>query len=223
VTAAPLLVCVPGLGLEEDAWAPTIVALGNQEAVVQALPGYGRRPTRDDDLAPGALGARVAAGLAAVDGPAVLLGHSASCQVVVHAAALVPHRVVGVVLVGPTTDQRAASWPRLVARWLRTAAWEPPWQVPLLARSYRRTGLGWMSRAMDAARRDDLQVPLATLDCPVLVVRGRHDRICPDDWARALVAVAPPGSRAVTLTLGAHMVPLTRGELLADAVQEFLP
>jgi len=71
---------------------------------------------------------------------------------------------------------------------------------------------------MDAARRDDLRASLAKVGCPVFVARGRHDRICPDDWAHELVAVAPAGSRTVTLKKGAHMVPLTHGTMLAAAL-----
>jgi pimeloyl-ACP methyl ester carboxylesterase len=52
---------------------------------------------------------------------AVLLGHSASCQIVVQAAVRDPHRVTALVLVGPTTDPRARSWLGLAGRWLRTA------------------------------------------------------------------------------------------------------
>ena len=226
MSAVPRLFCVPGLGLRDDAWRPTLDALGRQlgdpETHFHHLPGFGLRATPEDDLTPSALGARLASTLQGLAGPTVLLGHSASCQVVVHAAALVPDRVAAVVLVGPTTDPRAASWPRLVARWFRNVVWEPPWQVPLLARCYRVTGLGWMRRAMGAARRDDIRVNLAAVGCPVLVVRGPHDHISPADWARDLATIAPPGSRAVTLTYGAHMVPLTQGDLLAAAVTEFL-
>jgi pimeloyl-ACP methyl ester carboxylesterase len=147
------------------------------------------------------------------------MGHSGSCQIVAHAAGLVPDQVSALVLVGPTTDPRAASWPRIGYRWLHTAIRERPGQLPLLARTYTRTGLLWMLRAMDAARREDLRSSLRELGCPVFVARGRYDRICPEDWAHALVAVAPAGSRMVSLDEGAHMVPLTHGEMLAAAVR----
>jgi pimeloyl-ACP methyl ester carboxylesterase len=147
------------------------------------------------------------------------MGHSASCQIVARAAVLVPDRVSALVLVGPTTDPRAASWPRICYRWLRTAIRERPGQLPLLARTYTHTGLLWMLRAMDVARREDLRVDLRGLGCPVYVARGRYDRICPEDWAHEVVAAAPAGSRVVSLDEGAHMVPLTHGEMLAAAVK----
>jgi pimeloyl-ACP methyl ester carboxylesterase len=219
----PTLVCVPGLGLEAVEWRTTTRALERRgedgAARVHPLPGYGERPRRGEDLRPATLGARVAAGL---PGGTVLVGHSASCQVLARAAALAPQRVTGLVLVGPTTDPRAGTWPRLAGRWLRTAAWERPAQVPLLVRSYTRVGLGGMLRAMEVARREDIREDLSAVRCPVLVVRGRHDRICPEAWADDLAAVAPPGSRAVTLPRGAHMVPVTHGELLAGVLAAWL-
>jgi pimeloyl-ACP methyl ester carboxylesterase len=220
--ARPRLLCVPGLGLDEAAWTPTLASLPGRGGVVVRLPGYGARPSRSDDLRPAALAASlVAEHLPAGSAPTVLLGHSASCQVVVRAAALAPDRVAALVLVGPTTDPRACSWPGLVQRWLRTAVWERPGQVPVLARAYTRTGLLWMGRAMEAARRDDVRDGLAAVRCPVLVVRGRHDRICPKDWAEELAALSPAASRAVTLDRGAHMVPLTQGVRLAATIDGF--
>jgi pimeloyl-ACP methyl ester carboxylesterase len=56
---------------------------------------------------------------------------------------------------------------------------------------------------------------LRDVQVPALVVRGRHDRICPADWARSL---AP----AETLGAGAHMVPLTHGDQLAPLVQRLV-
>jgi pimeloyl-ACP methyl ester carboxylesterase len=213
---------VPGLGLDDAAWAPTVRALGpdaDDRTLVPSLPGYGRRPLPGEDLAPTVLGERLAAALTE---PSVLMGHSASCQVVARAAAVAPERVRALVLVGPTTDPSATSWPRLVERWLRTAAWERPGQVPVLTRTYRRTGLLWMRRTMDAARREDVRRDVRSVRCPVLVVRGPHDRICPERWARELVDAAPEGSRAATLGRGGHMVPLTHGGLLAAEVRRFL-
>jgi pimeloyl-ACP methyl ester carboxylesterase len=208
----PELMLLPGLGLGREAWEPTISAAATKAAFsavrVLPLPGYGLPADPGADLAPRALAEVVAARLRE-HGPAVLAGHSASCQVAAHAAALVPELVVGLAMVGPTTDPRAGSWPRLAARWLATAAHERPGQVPSLVRQYHRTTLATMARAMEAARRDPVQATLRAVRCPVVVVRGLHDRICPADWADSL---AP----TVTLPAGGHMVPLTHGRLVAE-------
>jgi pimeloyl-ACP methyl ester carboxylesterase len=214
----PHLVAVPGLGLSAAVPHRTFDHLPHPATVVE-LPAFGRPAPRGTDLSPEALAAELVRNLPA--GRVVLLGHSASCQIVVAAAARAPERVAALVLVGPTTDPRAAGWPGLVARWLRTAAHERPGQVPRLLHDYTRTGLAAMRRGMAAARRDHIGRTLAAVSCPVLVVRGARDRIAPADWTEALAAVAPHG-RARTLPAGAHMVPMTHPAALAAAVAEFL-
>ena len=215
------LVLVPGLGLAEPVYADFAAALGAVDVRLVALPGCGLRAPRGTRLTPDALAAAVQAeagrlGLRRY----ALLGHSSSCQVVAEVAAADAGRVTAVVLVGPTTDRRAATWPRLAGRWLATAVHEEPGQAPLLARVYARTGLVSMARAMDASRRHDLRPALARTSAPVLVVRGRHDRIAPQDWSDA-VAAAGRGRR-VGLPMGAHMVPVTHPRPLAALVGPWL-
>ena len=206
---------VPGLGLGEAACAPTLTRLRHGSRVV-CLQGYGRPADRDGDLAPATLAVTL---MRAVDEPTpvVLVGHSASCQIVAEAAARCPARVAAIVLIGPTTDPRSASWAGLTQRWLRTACRERPWQVPLLVRQYVRTGPRSMLGAMDAARRHSILGALARCRVPVLVLRGRHDRIAPEDWCRRL-----GGDDAVTLAAGGHMIPLTHGPDVARAVTAWL-
>ena len=231
----PALVCVPGLGLDAAAWRPTLDALGSLEprdpvaSGVVLLPGYGERVPRGTGRSPAALGRALVDQLdrlVAPGTPVVLAGHSASCQVVAEAAARAQDRVRGLVLVGPTTDPRGRSRRALAARWLATARRERPGQVPTLVRRYTRTGLVSMARGMGAARRHDLLSTLADVRCPVLVVRGERDRICPADWARQVAATGPgaehPASAAVTLGSGAHMVPLTHGPLVARELRRYL-
>jgi pimeloyl-ACP methyl ester carboxylesterase len=155
------IVAVPGLGLSAAVPRCTLDSLAVPSAVVE-LPGFGLPAPRGTELGPDDL-ARLL--LTRLDesgvARAVLLGHSASCQIVVQAAVRDPHRVTALVLVGPTTDPRARSWLGLAGRWLRTAAWERPGQAPRLVRDYRRTGLIAMGRGMNAARRDRIDRGLA--------------------------------------------------------------
>jgi pimeloyl-ACP methyl ester carboxylesterase len=215
------LVAVPGLGLSAAVPRHTLDRLPHPSTVVE-LPAYGRPAPRGTVLDPDHLAVVLLARLDALGVPAaVLLGHSASCQIVAAAAARDPGRVAGLVLVGPTTDPRAGGWPALAARWLRTAGHERPGQVPQLIRAYARTGLGSMARGMDAARRHRIERPLAAVACPVLVVRGRHDRIAPASWTAAVAAAAPAG-RSLTLAAGGHMVPITHPRATAAVVGPFL-
>lgn len=214
------LTVVPGLGLDARSWGPTLGALGVDDAAVRTLPGYGRPVRPVDPVSVAALGDRLLGELPST--PVVLCGHSSSCQVVLQAARTDPGRFAGLVLVGPTTDPRARTWPRLAARWLRTAVHEDPRQVPALASQYRRTTLRSMRRVMDQARRDDALATIAAVTAPVLLVRGRRDRICPASWLELLAADAGGPARAVTLPSGAHMVPTTDPDPLAGLLTEFV-
>jgi pimeloyl-ACP methyl ester carboxylesterase len=214
------VVAVPGLGLSVAVALRALDRLPGISRTVVLLPAFGHRAPRMKDVAPESLADLLLADLP-THIPVVLIGHSASCQIVAEVALRKPERVAGLVLVGPTTDPRAATWPGLVRRWLRTAAHERPGQIPLLVRAYARTGLVSMARGMDAARRHRLDRTLAGVTCPVLVVRGRADAICPADWAAALAAAAPQGS-VETLPAGAHMVPVTHPEALAARIAAFV-
>ena len=225
---SPRLLLVPGLGLDARAWQPTSQALavrgiGPQRVEVARLPGYGLPASSGADLGPAAAASRLLERHLGPE-PVVLAGHSAGCQVVARAGALAPRRVAALVLVGPTTDPRAAGWPRLAARWARTAAREPLRQVPGLLRQWAGTGARPMARAMASARRDRLDRTLAEVGQPVLLLRGPHDAIAPADWLAALARSAPPGARRTTVTLdrGAHMVPSVQGDLVAEQVASFL-
>lgn len=212
----PHLLLVPGLGLTAAAWEPTVrelVRRGVDPARVTVMPmrGYGQPLEPDDSTQPRDAARRLLGAAVPPDRECVLIGHSCSCQIVAHAAALAPERVVGLVLVGPTQDPRAEAWPRLAGRWLANAAHETPRQVPSLVRQYRTTTVRSIFRTMDTARHDRIDETLTGVRCPVLVVRGVHDRIAPEDWCRTL-------GPSVTLPSGAHMVPITDGELLAAEV-----
>jgi pimeloyl-ACP methyl ester carboxylesterase len=218
-----VVVALPGLGLGPESWRPTLERLRpGVDASVRTFAGFGEPARRGVDLDPRALARAVCEDLPEVGRPIVLLAHSASSQVAAHVAVLAPERIAALVLVGPTTDPRAASWPGLVRRWLATALRETPSQVPQLLRQWGRTGLMSMARALDAARRDDVLSTLEPVSVPVLVVRGPHDRVCPADWSEAVAQRGGAGSRAVTLSQGAHMVPCTHGELVAALVNELL-
>lgn len=222
------LVLVPGLGLDERAWRPTVEALSTRgldadRVRVAHLPGYGLPAVAGPDLGPEATARRLLESALGPE-PVVLAGHSAGCQVVAHTAALAPDRVAALVLVGPTTDPRAAGWPRLAARWARTALHEPKRQVPALVRQWSGTGLRPMARAMTAARRDRIDRTLRDVDQPVLLLRGPRDAIAPADWLDVLARDGRPDARrtAVTLERGAHMVPFVHGDLVAEKVADFL-
>lgn len=213
----PVVVLVPGLALDERDWSGVRPLLGRPSAVVR-LPALGTRPPRSADLRVEALAGQLLQALnrVAPEHRAVLVGHSASCPVVVEAARR-DRRVAGLVLVGPITDSRSRGWPHVLGRWTRTAVHERVWEVPMLLPQYTRMGLlRSVLGGMDQMRWFRTEVALADVEVPVTVVRGEHDRIAPADWAAALTR--GPVRRVVTLAGGAHMVPLTHPAEVADAI-----
>jgi pimeloyl-ACP methyl ester carboxylesterase len=220
VGRAPI-VAIPGLGLSAKFCNRTLDRLSGPSAVV-LLPGFGLPAGRDAPRSPRELAQLLFAHLDDLGYARVILsGHSASCQIIVQAAAQAPGRVEALILVGPTTDPRARDWPSLLARWLRTAVWERPGQVPLLLRDYWRTGIGAMARGIDAARKDRIDHVLTAIEAPVLIVRGPHDHISPRRWADNLAAASQHG-QAETLSAGAHMLPFTHPDALAARIDAFL-
>jgi pimeloyl-ACP methyl ester carboxylesterase len=217
---APEVVLVPGLGLGPEAYEPTVRHLDSSYRVI-TLPGFGVPAGRDEPLQTQALAERLLDELAEYDGArVVLVGHSASCQIVAAAAVTRPELVAGLVLVGPSGDVTASGWPTLAWRWLRSAVWEPPRLIPTLSKQYARTRFVSMARAMQVARRYDVTaiLPLlAGLSVPTVVVRCVHDAIATPEWVQRVADLA--GGQARTLATGAHMPVLTNGPELADTIR----
>jgi pimeloyl-ACP methyl ester carboxylesterase len=207
------VVLVPGLGLGPESYAPTVRHLDTDYAVV-TLPGYGEPAAPGEDLSTEALAERLASTL---QKPAVLVGHSASCQIVVAAALAHPDLAKALVLIGPSGDVQASSWPILASRWLRSAVWDSPRLAPTLARQYFRTTFTTMARAMEAARHYDLAAAIQGVTVPTLVVRSKHDHISPAQWTQQ-IADRTCGE-AWTLPSGSHLPVLTNGRELAAFIR----
>lgn len=225
---------VPGLGLGTESWTPLLDSLEESGRLDGALTttalvsGYGHPRGLDDSLAPDVL-ARGILDRGDVGPASLVIALSAGCQVAVRIARRAPDGVIGLVLIGPTTDPRAVTWPRLMHRWLRTARFEPLHQIPVLLRQYWRTGPSTMVRAMNQARRDRIDADLPHVNCPVLIIRGAHDHISPEDWTQTLERLLETSSEvtpireSVTLSSGAHIIPYTHADAVARIIIDFLP
>jgi pimeloyl-ACP methyl ester carboxylesterase len=217
----PDLVFVPGLGLDSREWNGVRRFLNdrdpgvNHDSVV-LLPSLGQRAPRGTDLSVEALADRLIKTIRPAG--AVLVGHSAGCPVVIQAAVRCPS-VVGLVLVGPVTDPRAATWPRMLTQWARTATHERLREIPILVPQYGRTGLGSIARGMNTIRAFRSDLAIARTTAPVAIVHGTRDRIAPYDWcARLADAAAGPGGVTSVANAG-HMVPLTHPQAVAAAIR----
>lgn len=213
----PLIVLVPGLGLDDRVWRLVRQRLTGRVHTA-LLPSIGRRSPRGMDLRVERQAERLLRELIVQGaGAVVLVAHSASCPVVVEAAVR-SQIVVGLVLIGPVTDPRAVTWPRILGQWLRTASHERPWEVPVLMPQYLRTGVVTMVRGMDAMRWYRTDRALSRLGIPVVVVRGARDRIASEEWSARLSSIAR--GRLQKVGGAAHMVPLTHPDAVAAAVRE---
>lgn len=208
------VVFVPGLGLDERSWQK-VRSLLNGPSVVEVLPSMGEPAPRSTDLSVDAQARRLVKTFAPGT-PLILVGHSASCPVVVQAAAVSPD-VVGLVLVGPVTDPAARTWPRMLAQWLRSAAQEHPAEAAVLLPQYWRTGPAGMLRGMNAIRWFRTDLTLAGQTLPVDVVRGVNDRIATRDWSAYLRQVSR--GTLTSIVGGGHMVPLTHPAAIVAAIE----
>jgi pimeloyl-ACP methyl ester carboxylesterase len=213
------VVLVPGLGLDGRAWTPVTKRLPGASRTI-LLPSLGQRAPRGTDLRVEAQADRLLGHLAAdADSGVVLVGHSASCPVVAETA-LRSRDITGLVLIGPVTDPRARTWPRMLAQWARTATHEHLRELPVLLPQYRRTGPVTMARGMDAVRGYRTDITLAMHDIPVAVVRGGRDRIARADWSSRLADVT--GGRVTTVDGAAHMLPLTHPDAVVRTVNDIV-
>jgi pimeloyl-ACP methyl ester carboxylesterase len=202
----PEVVLLPGLG----AMGYLLDLLHACGAWTQArlldLPGFGTRrtsgcPAELDTLTPVA-----AACLADAAGPVLVAGHSTGAQLALRAAVAAPQHVAALALLGITFEPAVRAAPlRLVPR-LRTYLRERPRELLLTVPDFVRAGRR-LPQYIASALADAPEERLPAVAAPVLVLRGRHDALCPPSWAASLAACARNGV-AVTVP-GAHNAPYT--------------
>jgi pimeloyl-ACP methyl ester carboxylesterase len=126
-------------------------------------------------------------------GPVVLAGHSSGTQVAAEAAQRYPDDVAGVVLAGPTIDPVARGGLRVFARWWADRRGDPKSLDEVHQPERRRVGLRRVFHVLRVHLRHDLAKPVAALTVPVLVIRGRDDRLSTPQWGHRLAGLARDG------------------------------
>jgi pimeloyl-ACP methyl ester carboxylesterase len=221
VDGVPELVVAPGLGALGYLLPLVRACAGWTRVTLLDLPGFGHPMTArlPADLA------SVTATLAVwlddvVDVPVVLLGQSTGAQSALRAALAAPQAVAQLVLAGATFPPRSRSWGPLAGRTARTVVHERPGELPAVLPYYVRGRHGLLDLLRSAlADRPEDAVPAA--EPPVLVLRGRRDRLCPQDWAADLAARAPRGRLAVLP--GAHNFVWTATEAASRLLRDAAP
>lgn len=200
-TEAPELVLIPGMGCPGylAPWAHQSAEW--TRATVLDLPGWHHRRARS--CAPSLPGVAAAAArwLQVTDQTdVVLVGHSTGAQSALRVALLVPERLRGVVLAGPTFEPGIRTLGRVVRR-SPTLVREAPGEVPAVLPSYLRSGGRPLLRFLLSALPDRPEDVISDVRVPLLVMTGQHDGFAPPDWAHQLADLA--GSPCVVLP-GAH-------------------
>jgi len=193
----PRLVLVHGLAVSHRYLMPTAALLADRHPVAAPdLPGFGLSGEPGRVLDTRALADALGGWLDATGGgPAVLLGNSYGCQVIVDLVVRRP-AAAAVVLAGPTVDPSAAGALRQVLRWLRDAAREDPTQAPVLLRDVRDAGVRRVVGTLRHSVRDRIEQKLPAVAVPALVVRGGIEPIVPARWAAQAAELLPHGELA---------------------------
>lgn len=215
----PDVVLVPGLGAP-GYLLDAVAGIGAwTRCVLLDLPGFGHDGPDACEPTIAGVAQAVATWLTAVDAPVVLGGHSTGAQAALRAAVLAPERVSAVVLAGLTFDPAARRPATLLRRVARVLATETPGELRAVAPAYARGRRRLVSllRSGMADRPEDVVGDVA---CPMLLLRGRADPVCPASWVDALARRAPD---AVTMTLpGGHNFPYGHAGATALAVARFV-
>ncbi|MFI2433342.1 alpha/beta fold hydrolase [Streptomyces sp. NPDC018693] len=201
----PEVVLVQGMGVA-DYLLPGLAAFGRwTRAHLVELPGFAGSGDPPHELDVPEFGRCVADWLTARHTePVILVGHSSGTQVAARAALGHP-RVAGLVLAGPTVDPVARGPVRLLVRWQLDGRREPPGLSESHRPEWRRAGLRRLLHTAWVHLHDPLEDSVARLRIPLLVIRGRDDRIGTARWGRHLAGLVPDGEYVEVP--GAHTFP----------------
>jgi 2-hydroxy-6-oxonona-2,4-dienedioate hydrolase len=218
----PPVVLVHGWGVAGGYFEPLAERLAPDFPVyVPDLPGHGLSDKPRDPLTLGELADALSAWMQVAGiGPAVVVGQSFGSQIASDLAARHPERVLGLVLIGPTVDARARSIPRQIGRLVLAGLWERVSLVPIVVRDYLRMGLRRLRGELHEMFADAIELRLARIAAPGLVVRGAKDAVAPLRWAREVAALLGDAP-VVTIPGGGHAVQFGEPAAVAREIRRF--
>ena len=216
------LVFVHGLGVSTRYLEPTMRRLACEHPVAGLdLPGFGRSggPPRTltlVQLADALLHWLDVRGI----GPAVFVGNSFGCQVIVDCIDRHPERALGLVLNAPTMDPAHRTAAGQLLRVLADVPLEPFLLAVHVARDYLRAGPLRLITTLRAALADRIEEKLPRIGVPVAVVCGERDPVVTVEWAdqvARLVGQERPGAAGATL----HVIPRAAHAMPYDDPEQF--
>ncbi len=223
------LVFVHGLGVSVRYLEPTMAALARHHPVAGLdLPGFGRSGSPAGTLDTAGLARALAAWLEVrAIGPAILIGNSYGCQVIVELMMQDPRRGIGLVLNAPTMDPAHRSVLGQLLRVIADIPYEPPRLALLVARDYLRAGPLRLLRTLRHALADHIEEKLPSIVAPAIIVSGARDPVVTVAWAAQaarLVGRSTHGSAGATLSVvpsAAHALPYDDPATFAALIDTF--
>ncbi|GAA2891056.1 alpha/beta fold hydrolase [Microbacterium esteraromaticum] len=218
-----VFVLVHGIGMSHRYLARLHAALSAQGTVISVdLPGFGGLPKPAGDAAIGEMADALGNVLDRLDvSGVVLIGQSMGTQWVVELAVRRPDLARAVVLIGPVADERrrtAMQQARLLA--LDTMR-EPPGANTLVMGDYLRCGPFWYLTQLRHMLGYPIEERIASIDAPVLVIRGGRDPIASRSWCRLLRSSAAPDTMLIEVPGRAHNVQHSAPAAVASAISHF--
>ena len=224
------LVFVHGLGVSVRYLEPTMQRLATDHPVAGLdLPGFGRSGSPDKALDVHGLAKALADWLDERGiGPAIFIGNSYGCQVIIELVMQDPRRVVGLVLSAPTMDPAHRTiWGQLI-RVLVDIPFEP-WRLSVIvARDYLRAGPLRLLATLRHALADHIEEKLPDVVAPTVIVCGARDPVVTMAWAAEaarLVGLSSQGAAGATLSVvptAAHALPYDDPTTFATLIDTFV-
>lgn len=220
---APVFVLIHGLLIASRYMLPTAERLGKRYPVyLPDLPGFGGSADPShvyslQEQADAIVGWLDALALP----PAIFLGNSLSCQVLVDLAVRYPARVQALILTAPTVDLYAHSFFQQFVRLLSDGPREDPRILLPMLLDFFRGGPGRAIRTFRYALADPLAEKLTRVAAPTLIVRGERDPIVSQRWVEEATRLLPNGQLQV-LANAPHCVTFSTPAALIAAVVPFV-
>lgn len=225
----PTLVFVHGLGVSTRYMEPTMSRLaGRFDVAGLDFPGFGKSGTPPHILNVGELAGVLGAWLELRGiGPAIFVGNSFGCQIIVECMLQSPECALGLVLNAPTIDPAHRSRLQMIWRVLRDVPNEPASLALVVARDYLRAGPRRILTTLDYSIADRIEEKLPSLTVPVLVVCGAHDPVVTVRWASEVARLVgiersdAAGGAMQCVGDAAHALPYDDPETFAEIIERF--
>ncbi|MEO7457817.1 MAG: alpha/beta hydrolase [Gemmatimonadaceae bacterium] len=223
------LVFVHGLGVSVRYLEPTMCALSGEHNVVGLdLPGFGRSGSPPAVLDTAGLARALGQWLDVRGiGPAILIGNSYGCQVIVELMMQDPRRGVGLVLNAPTMDPAHRTVFGQVIRVLADIPHEPRRLAWIVARDYIRAGPLRLLRTLRYALADHIEEKLPDIVIPAVIVCGSRDPVVTVAWAAQAARIVgkmsqgAPGATLSVVPTAAHALPYDDPATFAGLIDAF--